>query len=109
MAEGRVAEIVGERERLGQVLIKPKPSRHRAGDLGHLEAMGESRAVVIALVIDENLRLVVQPPEGSGMQDAVAVAGEGRAGRARWLRHKPPAALAGICGIRRKRSTKFRA
>jgi hypothetical protein len=36
--------------------------------------MGEARPVVVALVVDENLGLVLQPPEGGGMDDAVAVA-----------------------------------
>ena len=50
-------------------------ARHGAGDLRHFEAMGEPGAVVIALVIDEDLRLVGQPAESGRMQDAVAVAG----------------------------------
>ena len=103
MAEGRVAEIVGERERLGQILVEPEPACHRAGDLGDFQAMSEARAVVIALVIDEDLGLVVQPPEGSGVQDAIAVTGKGRAGRARRLVGKAPTALAGVCRIGRKR------
>ena len=50
MAEGRVAEIVGERQRLGQVLVEPERARQRAGDLRHLERMGQAGAVVIALI-----------------------------------------------------------
>ena len=64
MAEGRMAEIVGKRQRLGQVLVDAKRARDRAGDLRHFEAVGEARAVMIALVIDEDLGLVVEPPEG---------------------------------------------
>ena len=74
MAEGRMAEIVRERERLCQVLIKRKHPRHGAGDLRHFEAVGEACAVMIALVIDEDLRLVGQPPERGRMQDAIPVA-----------------------------------
>jgi len=103
MAERRVAEIVGKRKSLGQVLVEPKPPRHRAGDLGDLEAMGKPRAVMIALGIDEDLGLVVQPPEGSGVQDAIAVTSKGRAGRARRLVGKAPTALARVCRIGRKR------
>ena len=36
--------------------------------------MGEARAVQIAFVIDEHLRLVFQAAERVGMDDAVAVA-----------------------------------
>src|SRR5581483_887666 len=89
-------------ERLGEVLVEPEGTRERTGDLRHLEAMGEARAVVIALVIDEYLGFVVQPAEGGTMQDAIPVAPERRAGRARRLVIKPPAALERIGGIRGK-------
>ena len=94
MAEGRVPEIVGKRQGLGQILIDTKRPRHGAGDLRHLETMGEPRAVVIALVIDEHLGLVGEPTEGGRMQDAVAVAAVKRARGARRLWHEAPPALA---------------
>src|SRR5580765_4013196 len=50
-------------------------------DLRHLERMGEARPVVVALVIDEDLRLVLEPPERGRMDDAVAVALERAARR----------------------------
>ncbi len=89
VAKGRVAEIVGESERLGQILIELKRTGDGPGDLRDFEAVGQPRAVMIALVIDEDLRLVVQPAEGGRVQDAVAVAGERRARRARGLRVQP--------------------
>ena len=46
----------------------------RARDLGDLDRMGEARAVIIALVLDEDLGLVLEAAEGGGMDDAVAVA-----------------------------------
>ncbi len=85
MAEGRVAEVVGEGHRLGKVLIEPEGAGDRAGDLRHLDAVGQPRAIVVAFVEDEDLSLVFQPPEGGAMDDAVAVALELRAGRARRL------------------------
>jgi hypothetical protein len=60
--------------------------------LSHFQAVGEARAVVIALVIDENLGLVVEAAEGGRMEDAVAVAGVRRAGRTRRFLDQPPAA-----------------
>jgi hypothetical protein len=102
MAEGGVAEIVRKGEGFGQILVEAKRAGERAGDLRHLEAMGEARAVVVALVIDKHLGLVVQPAEGSRMQDTVAVAGERRAGRARRFIVKTAAALQRIGGIRRQ-------
>src|SRR5665647_3700429 len=77
-----MAEIVRQRQRLGEVLVGPERARQRAGDLRDFQRMGEPRAVVVALVIDEHLRLIGEPPEGGGMDDAVAVAPEHVAGRA---------------------------
>ena len=82
MAEGRVAEIVDQRDRLGEVLVAAQRPRQRAGDLRDLDRVGEPGAVVVALMRDEDLRLVLQAAEGGGMDDAVAVALERRAGRA---------------------------
>ena len=102
MAERRMAEIMRQRQRLGQVLVDAKRAGDGAGDLRHFEAMGQPRAVMIALVIDEHLGLVVQPAEGRGMEDAVAVARERRAGSGSAARVKPPAARPRIDGIRRQ-------
>ena len=71
-----------QRHRLGQILVAAQRPRQRAGDLRHLDRMGQPGAVVVALVGDEDLRLVLQPAEGGRMDDAVAVALERRAGRA---------------------------
>src|SRR5262249_25885352 len=69
VAEWRMTEIVGERERLGEVLVKAKGTGERAGDLGDLKGMGESGAEVVALVKDEDLCLVRQAAEGGRMDD----------------------------------------
>ena len=50
MAERRVAEIVDQRHRLGEILVAAQRARQRAGDLRHLDRMGQPRAVVVALV-----------------------------------------------------------
>ncbi len=57
---------------------------------------------MIALVIDKDLRLVVQPPEGAGMQDAVAIARIGRARVGGRLLDQPPPAGQRLDGKRRK-------
>ena len=77
-----MAEIVRERDGLGEVLVEAQLPRDRARDLRHLERVRQPRAIVVALVEDEHLRLVGETPEGGGMQDAVAVALEGAARRA---------------------------
>ena len=86
MAERRMAEVVGERQRLAQILVEPERAGERAGDLRDFERVGEPGAEMVALVEDEHLGLVGQPAEGGRMDDAVAVAAEIGAGRRRRLR-----------------------
>jgi hypothetical protein len=94
MTEGRMAEIVRERQRLGQILIEAERTGERASDLGDLEGVGQPSAEVIALVKDEDLSLVREPPECGRMDDAIAVAAESVPGRAHRLRMQPAAAPA---------------
>ncbi len=84
--EGRVAEVVPEPDRLGQVLVEAERPGNRAGDPTGLQRVGEAGSVVIPLGRDEDLGLVLEPPEGLRVDDAVAVALEGRAQRAIRLR-----------------------
>ena len=63
-----------------------------ARELRSLQAVGQARAVVVALVIDEDLGLVGQPSERRRVDDAIAVALEGGAeGMARLVMNPPPA------------------
>ena len=77
--ERRVPQVVPEADRLREVLVQPQRARHVAGDPAGLERVGEARAVVVALGGDEHLGLVLEPAEGLGVDDPVAVALEGRA------------------------------
>jgi hypothetical protein len=79
VAEGRVAEVVAEPDRLHQVLVEPQRAADRARDLRRLERVGQARPVVVALGRHEHLRLVLQPPERLAVHDPVPVALEGRA------------------------------
>ena len=83
VAERRVAEVVAERDRLGQVLVEPQRARDRARDLRDLERVRQARAVVVALGREEDLRLVREAPERLAVDDAVAVALEVGAERVR--------------------------
>ena len=74
MAERRVAEVVGEAQGLGQVLVEAERARHGAADLRDLDRMGQADAEMVAVGGDEHLRLVAQAAEGDRMDDAVAVA-----------------------------------
>ena len=92
VAERRMAEVVAERGGLGQVLVEAERAGERAGDLGDFQGVGQPGAEMIALVEHEHLGLVGEPPERGGVDDAVAIAAEGAAGRARRLRIAPAAA-----------------
>ncbi len=107
MPERRMAEVVGERQRLGQVLVEAERAGERARDLGDLERVGQPGAEMIAFVEDEDLGLVREPAKGGGMDDAVAVAPEGVAGCAHRFRIEPAAAAAGIGCIGRARKGRF--
>ncbi len=96
MAERRVAEVVRQRDRLGQILVQRQHPRDGAGDLRHFQRMGHPRAVIIAFVLHEDLRLVLEAAERGGMDDAVAVALVTGARRAFGLGIKPPRLSAGL-------------
>ena len=78
VTERRVAEVVPERDRLGELLVEPQHLGDRPRDLRHLERVREPRAVVVAVRREEHLRLVLQPAERLAVDDAVAVALERR-------------------------------
>ena len=87
MAERRMAEVVRQRQRLGQILVETQLARHRAGDLRHLEGVRQPGAVVIALVIQEHLRLVREAAERGRVDDPVAVALEFASASGKPARH----------------------
>lgn len=96
-----MTEIMGQRQGFGEVLVQPELPGQRAGDLGHLQRMGQSGAVVVALVEHEHLGLVLQPAERGGMDHPVAIPAERAAGPARRLGDQPAAAAIGVAGIGR--------
>ncbi len=94
VAERRVAQVVGERHGLDEILVETEHPREAAPDLRGLERVGEAVPVVVALVVDEDLGLVLEAPERRGVDDAVAVALEGGAVRRLGLRVPSAPALA---------------
>src|SRR5207253_1125415 len=93
MAERRVAEVVAEHEAFRQLLVQGEAPRHAAPDLRALEAVGEPRAVVVALVVHEDLRLVLEAAERGAVDHAVPVALIRGAHRVFRLGVPPPAAV----------------
>ena len=105
MAEGRMADIVRQTQRFGQILVEPQGPGDDPADLRHFEAVRQANPVVIAVRRDEHLRLVAQPAEGDRMDDAVPIPLEGTArsapGSIRLFGKLAPAAGRGVGGIAR--------
>ena len=102
VAERRVADVVPDRDRLGEVLVQAQRPRDPARDPGRLERVREPGAEVVALGIDEDLRLVAQAAERLRVDDAVAVALERRPQAAFLLGSLAPARLVRAHGERRE-------
>ena len=83
VAEGRMADVVGQGEGLGQFDIEAERAGEGAGDLGDLKGVGEAAAEMVGgrvrRAAGEDLGLAGETTEGAGVQDASRVAGEGRA------------------------------
>ena len=59
VAEGRVAQIVAQTDRLAEVLVQAQRPRDRAREPRDLQRMGQAGAVVVALRLQKNLGLVL--------------------------------------------------
>ena len=105
--EGRVPHVVPEADRLGEVLVQAQRPGDHARDRRRLERVRHARAVVVAIGVDEDLRLPLQPPERLRVDDAVAVALELGAHAARLLGSSRPASRAS--GRRTATATRSRA
>ena len=83
MTERRVAEVVPECDRFGQVLVQAQRARDRPCDLLDLERVRHANREVVsdrcaplrfAEDLREDLRLVLQAAERRAVDDAIAVA-----------------------------------
>ena len=74
VAKRRVSQVMRQRHCLCQVGVQVQRIGDGSCHLRHLDRMGQPGAIEIALVLDENLRLVFQPAEGRAVNDPVAVA-----------------------------------
>src|SRR5689334_2346297 len=74
MTKRWVAKVVGKAERFGQILIQAQSAGNGPADLRDFDAVSQANAEMIAVGGDEHLRLVAEPAERDGVDDAVAVA-----------------------------------
>ena len=99
VATGAVPAVVPQGDGLRERRVQPQHPGHRHRHLGHLERMGEPRALVV-VGEHEHLRLARQAAEGSGVEDAIAVAFETGAPRIGLFLHRPVAGLGRASGQR---------
>ena len=89
MARVDIAEVVGERDRLGEILVQPQGPGDGPRDLRPFQRVGEPVPVVVTLVVDEHLGLVLEAPESLGVNDPIPVTLESGPVRSRKLRMLP--------------------
>ena len=74
MAERRMADIVDQRQRFGEIGIQMQSAGNGACDLRDFEGVREAIAEMIGIARGEDLRFGFQAAESARMDDAVAVA-----------------------------------
>ena len=95
VAKGRVAQVMRQADGLGQVFVQAQSAGDGAGDLRHLQRVGQPGAVEVALRREEDLRFLLEPPERLAVEHPVAVPLEHRADGVLFLRSLPaPACIA---------------
>ena len=73
VAEGRVADVVNQRQRLRQVLVQSQRLGHAARDLHHFNGVRQAAAKVVRGATGEHLRLARQPAKRARLHNPFAV------------------------------------
>ena len=102
MTKRRVAEVVAERDRFGQLFVQAQHLGDGARDLCDFERVREPRPVVIAGRREEDLRLVLQAAKRLGVDDAIAIALERGPDRIFGLGAQPALAVGALAAGRRE-------
>ena len=66
-------------DRFDQVFVGAQRPRQRTADLRHFQCVGQARSIIIAGIVDEDLRFVFEKAKGSRVHDAIAIALKGGA------------------------------
>ena len=95
MAKRRMANVMNERERFGEIGVKAQRIRDGARDLRDFKRVRETVAEMVGIARCEDLRLRFEPAKGAGMNYAIAVAGKiGAVGMRRFSVPAPSRAIA---------------
>src|SRR5580698_7185623 len=100
MAEGRMPDIVDQRQRLGKIDVQVELRSNGARDLRDLDGVGQAGAKVVGVAAGEDLRLVFETAESAGVDDAIAVTLERIAIRMRRLGIAASAGILDADGVR---------
>ena len=73
MPEGRMADIVRQRQRFGQILVQAQHRGHRAGDLRDFDGMRETVAEMVGKAGGEDLGFILKPSKCPRVDYPVAV------------------------------------
>src|SRR6267143_2548939 len=90
MAEWRMADVVDESERFGELSVQAQRGSNGARDLRDFKRVRQPVAEVVGIARGENLRLRFESPESSRVNDAIAVARVNAAVGMLRLRVAPP-------------------
>jgi hypothetical protein len=74
VSEGRVPDVMRQREGLDQIGIQVETRCDGARDLRNLDGVRQTGAKVVGDTMRENLSLILKPAKGAGVNDAVAIA-----------------------------------
>ncbi len=101
VTEGRMAQVMAQRDGLGQIAVEAERRRQRARHLRHFQRVRQAGAEIVALVRHEDLGLLLQATEGRRVDDPVTIAGERGPGAALILLEPTALRLEGILGVGR--------
>ncbi len=77
MPKWRVTEVMCQTDRFHQVFISSQGSGDRTTNLRDFQSVGETSAIVVPFIVDEDLGFVFQASKGSRMNDAITIPLEG--------------------------------
>ena len=73
MTEWGMPQVMAQGDGLGQVLVQAQGPGNGAGNLGHLQRVGQSGAVMVPFRREKDLGFLLQPPKRLAVDDPVPV------------------------------------